>query len=98
MVVTSRTIDGRRQGFVEVYTSRDRDVGDPDELIEAGPLPTGRETLAKELMHHLETGEPLHETLQLDFNLEAMAILDAGIRSSISGKMELVDNDSWCIG
>jgi glucose-fructose oxidoreductase len=61
-------------------------------------LPTGRDNVAKEMIHHLETGEPLHLTLQLPFNLEIMAILDAGIRSAASQKMELIDNISWRIG
>ncbi len=55
-------------------------------------------TLAEEFVHHLETGEPLHPTLQLEHNLETMAILDAGIRSAVSGGIELVDNAVWRIG
>ena len=66
--------------------------------LEGDPLPEGRETLAREFIHHLETGEPLHPTLEMMQNLEAMAILDAGIRSAASGKMELVNNITWCIG
>jgi hypothetical protein len=31
-------------------------------------------------------------------NLEVMAILDAGIRSAKSGKVELVNDATWCIG
>jgi hypothetical protein len=42
-------------------------------------------------VHHLETGEPLHETLQVAFNLDAMAILDAAIRSSETRCMESVE-------
>ena len=61
-------------------------------------MPEGRDTLGREVIHHLQTGEPLHETLQVDFNLEAMAILDAGIRSAQSGKLEAVDNGSWSLG
>ncbi len=61
-------------------------------------LPEGRDTLGREVIHHLQTGEPLHETLQMDFNLDAMAILDAGIRSARSGQLELVNNTSWTIG
>ena len=30
------------------------------------------------------------------FNLEAMAILDAGIRSAASGKLALADDPRWC--
>jgi hypothetical protein len=50
------------------------------------------------MIHHLETGEPLHPSLQLSLNLEVMAILDAGIRSATSQKLELVDNTTWRIG
>ena len=68
------------------------------EIHEAEPLPEGREDIAKELVHHFETGDPLHQTLQMMFNLEAMAILDAGVRSAATDKLELVDNETWCIG
>jgi len=59
------------------------------------PLPENRNNVAKELLLHLETGEPLHETLTLRHNLEAMAILEAGIRSVQSGKLELVPSVHW---
>ena len=62
------------------------------------PLPPGRDQIAGEYIHHLETGEPLHPVLERDFNVEVMAILDAGLRSACSGKMETVDNVAWCIG
>ena len=62
------------------------------------PLPEGRSNVAEEFVHHLETGEPLHPTLEPGLNVEVMAILDAGVRSAISGKIELVDNATWCIG
>jgi predicted dehydrogenase len=61
-------------------------------------LPAGRDDIAKEMIHHLESGEPLHPTLQLPLNLEVMAILDAGIRAAASQKLELVDNATWRIG
>lgn len=64
-------------------------------LVEAEPLPENRNNVAKELIHHLETGEPLHETLTPRHNLEAMSILDAGIRSVKSGKLELVHTVNW---
>lgn len=48
-------------------------------------------------VHHMDTGEPLHETLQPEFNIDALAVLDAGIRSSQSGKLELVNNWTWQI-
>lgn len=76
--------------------SKDKDH--PAEVIPGDPLPAGRESIAKEFLHHLETGEPLHETLRPDFNLDAQAILDAGIRSIDSGKLELVGDIAWRIG
>ena len=83
---------------VEVYATHTFSSAEPDEVYEGDPLPDGRATLAKEFIHHLETGEPLHPTLDPAFNLEAMAILDAGIRSAASGKVELVNDVRWCIG
>jgi predicted dehydrogenase len=86
----------------------DRKAGEPIVRVERGhnqteiykpdPLPEGRDGVAAELIHHLETGEPLHPTLEMMFNLEAMAILDAGVRSAASDKLETVDNATWCIG
>jgi len=66
--------------------------GEPTEIHEAEPIPAHRNNPAKEFINHLETQEPLHITMQPEFNLEAMAILDAGIRSAKSGKLELVQS------
>jgi len=66
--------------------------------IDVDSLPKGRMDIAQEFIYHLETGRPVHQTLEMMFNLNAMAILDAGVRSSISGKLELIDNTTWCIG
>jgi predicted dehydrogenase len=54
--------------------------------------------VAEEFIHHLATGEPLHPTLDSALNLEVMAILDAGVRSAVSGTVEPVNNAAWCIG
>jgi predicted dehydrogenase len=67
-------------------------------VYEPEPLPEGRTNVAEELIHHLDTGEPLHPTLEMTFNLDAMAILDAGVRAADSGQIETVDNATWCIG
>lgn len=72
--------------------------GSEPRYVAPDPLPTGRQTLGEEIMHHLETGEPVHETLDARFNLDAEAILDAGIRSATSGKLEPVNDPDWCIG
>lgn len=100
MVATSRPApDGRGSvPVVEVYATRGHAAGEPDDVLEGDPLPEGRATLAEEFTHHLSTGEPLHPTLTLEHNVEVMAILDAGIRSAASGKLELVQDSTWCIG
>ncbi|MBA3943253.1 MAG: Gfo/Idh/MocA family oxidoreductase [Herpetosiphonaceae bacterium] len=83
---------------VEVYTTRSHDPTPPDQVVDGEPLPVGRATLAEEFIHHLETGEALHPTLDPLMNLEMMAILDAGIRSAASGKVELINDATWNIG
>ena len=45
-VAARKAVEGQRKGFLEVYTSRDRAIGDPDQLIDEGPPPDRRETLA----------------------------------------------------
>ena len=62
------------------------------------PLPKGRHDIAHEYVHHLETGDAVHPTLDIPVNLDAMAILDAGVRSADSGKLEPVQSGTWCVG
>lgn len=81
-----------------LYVYKERGNKNPTHVYEDLTLPEDRNTVAKEMIHHLETGEPLHPTLDIPLNLDAMAILDAGIRSAKSGKMELIDDINWCIG
>jgi hypothetical protein len=69
-----------------------RGAGHDVEIIEPDPLPEGRATLAEAFIHHLETGEPLHETLSAAFNLKMTAALDAGLRSAASGRVETVND------
>jgi predicted dehydrogenase len=61
-------------------------------------LPKNRQTVAEEFIHHLTTGKPLHPTLEARFNAEAMAVLEAGVRSASSGKLEVVLGPAWEIG
>jgi len=82
----------------KLYVFKEKGSKVPTFSYEDLSLPESRNTLAKEVIHHLETGKALHPTLDIPLNLDAMAILDAGIRSARSGKVELVDNINWCIG
>ena len=61
-------------------------------LYEPDPLPEGRNEVAFELIHHLDTGDPLHPVLCPNLNIDTMAILDAGVRSAQSNALALVDN------
>ena len=61
-------------------------------------MPEQLKDVAYAYVHHMDTGEPLHCTAQLEYNLNAIAILDAGIRSADSGKIELVNDLHWQIG
>jgi predicted dehydrogenase len=62
------------------------------------PLPYKYQNLSCAFVHHMDTGESLHETLSPELNVEAMAVLDAGIRSSESNKTEICNNWCWQIG
>ena len=72
--------------------------GGESQSLKAPALPDGRATVAEELIHHLETGEAPHRTVDPRFNLEPMAVLDAALRSARSGKLEMVDDAAWCTG
>jgi glucose-fructose oxidoreductase len=74
----------------EILVFRDPDSKTPSSVETGRPLPLGRATIAEEFLHHLETGDPLHPTLDLPMNLATMAILDAGIRSADKAAAEPV--------
>ena len=75
----------------DVLVYRERGAKTPS-LIERGePLPQGRATIGEEFLHHLETGDPLHPTLDYPINLAAMAILDAGLKSAETGAAARVE-------
>ena len=52
----------------------------------------------KEVFSHFEKGTPLHPTLDMKVNLDAMVVLDAALRSARSGKLELAGSEVWTIG
>lgn len=59
----------------------------PTEIFETS---ADDDNISIQLINHLENGAPLHEMVTLDFNIRAMAALDAGIRACESGKSETV--------
>lgn len=77
---------------------REAHGGEKTTVHEVEPLPEGRHDIAHEFVHHLDTAEPVHPTLDMHFNPHAMAILDAGVRSADSGRLEPVDSHFWSTG
>lgn len=77
----------RYSNYVKIYNKR---FGrEPDEYYEN---PEKDDTLAKNLLAYLEEGKDLHPLIDFDLNLKAAAVLDAGIRSCESDRLEKVFN------
>ena len=47
-----------------ILVYRDRGSSAPTLVEKGSPAPEGRANIAEEFLHHLETGEPLHVTLE----------------------------------
>jgi predicted dehydrogenase len=69
----------------DILVYRDRGAKTPSFVEKGDALPQGRATIGEEFLHHLETRDPLHPTLDFPLNLATMAILDAGIKSAEQG-------------
>ena len=67
-------------------------------IYTADPVEEKDKDIACAFVHHMDTGDALHPTLSLDINMGAMRILDAGVRSAKSGKMEACNSAYWQIG
>lgn len=59
----------------------------PTEVFEVS---SADDNISIQLINYLENGTPLHEMVTPDFNIRAMAALDAGIRACESGNSEAV--------
>lgn len=81
-----------KTGQVVIY----HEDGTPEEIIN-DPMPESLKDVACAYVEYRKTGN-LHFTALPEFNLQALAVLDAGLRSAESGKMELVNNLHWQIG
>jgi predicted dehydrogenase len=75
----------------DILVYRDRGAKTPSFVERGEPLPRGRATIGEEFLHHLETGDPLHPTLDFPINLAAMTILDAGLKSAETGALARVE-------
>ena len=61
----------------------------PDAVYEVSEM---EDNLALNVINFILKGTPLFEMITADFNIKAMAALDAGMRSCESGKSEEVKN------
>ena len=85
---TEGTIVADRFGTdVKVYKEDDRYRPScaPTEVYEFDPAVDG---VADNIINHILKGTPIHEITTPEFNMRAMAALDAGIRSCESGRIE----------
>ena len=73
---------------VKVYKQFSHSSIQPDEVITCKPWNKLTYTLPDNLYDHIKTGTPLYEMITPEFNIKALAALDAGIRSSYSGVWE----------
>ena len=80
---------------IRIYDKRHTTT--PSAVYKAELIPEDRNNIAKEFIHHLETGAALHPTLDINTNLNAMMILDTGYRSSISNKMEQASGNHYSL-
>ncbi|HXZ18231.1 MAG TPA: Gfo/Idh/MocA family oxidoreductase [Roseiarcus sp.] len=78
----------------EILIYRDQGSEAPTAVEKGSPLPQGRSNIAEVFLHQLETGEPMHPTLETPLNLAAMAILDAGIRAAATGAATPIEQTS----
>ena len=74
----------------KVYLYNERHQKTAARIFEASPLPEGRSNLAEEFLYAVENGGEVHPMLSPDINLDAMAAMDAALRSIESGKLEVV--------
>ena len=72
---------------VKVYTQLKPYVPSPpaDKVYTCGEM---KETLALNVINHIQNQTPLHELVTPEFNMKAMAAFDAGIRSCETGMIE----------
>ena len=81
-----------KTGSVTVYHA-DHSV----EEMTVPALPQELKDVSCGFVNYMDTGV-IHYTALPEFNLKALAVLDAGLRSADSGKQELVNNIHWQIG
>lgn len=72
--------------FQEKFAVKPTRIFRPDTSV----LPKGRSSIEEEVLHYLDTGLPLQETLSLKRNLEIAAILQAAEKAAKSRRVESI--------
>ena len=78
-------VSDRYTNAVKVYDTPSHDLKAADKIYEYNGE---TEDSGSNILNHFINGTPLNELLTLEFNMKAMAALDAGIKSCKSGKNE----------
>lgn len=78
----------RYKNEVKVYTEFSHQNTEPNEVYECLQWDKREDGLCTNMLDHIQKGTLIDELLTPEFNIKAMAALDAGIRSSYSGKAE----------
>lgn len=73
---------------VKVYKTYSRWSIPPEKVYQCSPWEKPPYTLPENIYDHIVNGTPLNEMITPEFNIKALAALDAGIRSSYSEKWE----------
>lgn len=78
----------RYSSEVKVYKTFSHQFTEPDDVYTLAPWNNLEYMLPENLYDHLVNGKELYEMVTPEFNIKALAALDAGIRSSYSGIWE----------
>ncbi len=81
-------VSDRYSSEIKVYKGFSHQFTEPTDVYTCRPWNDLDYTLGLNIYDYLVEGKPLREMITPEFNLKALAALDAGIRSSYSGKWE----------
>lgn len=85
-------VSDRYTSTVKVYNQYSHQNTAPDSVYETVPWNEVRDSVAKNVLDYIQYGTPISELITPEFNIKALAALDAGIRSSYSGITEKTKN------
>ncbi len=81
-------VSDRYSSDIKVYKKFSHQNTEPDEVYNSVPWNNTTDNIALNMYNHIVNGTPLNEMITPEFNIKALAALDAGIRSCESGVTE----------